>query len=385
MFRSALFASVVVSLLWRHGSLEAAAEPLTRGDAKVRGAWKKTDFGKMPDGKPVHVFVLTNAGGMKAKIITYGAILTEVHVPDRDGKFDDVVLGFDDLQGYLAGHPFFGATTGRVANRIAKGKFTLDGKEYKLAINNGANSLHGGLNGLDKKLWNAEAEARPQGVAVKLSYRSPDGEEGYPGNLSVTVTYTLTNENELKIDYVATTDKATPVNLTNHSYFNLAGPASGDILGHELMLEADEYTPADDTLIPTGEIKSVKGTPLDFTTPATIGSRLDQVKGEPRGYDHNYVLRSGGKRLALGARVREPKTGRVLEMYTTEPGVQLYTGNFLDGKLKGKGGVVYHQHQGFCLEAQHFPDSVNHPNFPSIILRPGKTYSQTTIYKFLVQ
>jgi aldose 1-epimerase len=369
---------VILSLLITLGSPRATA----KGDANVSASLERLDFGKMPDGTAVDQYMLTNANGMKAKIISYGAIVTELHVPDRNGKFEDVVLGFGDLQGYLAGHPFFGAIAGRVANRVAKGKFTLDGKEYKLAINNGPNSLHGGLKGFDKHVWKALNTGNSKAIGFKLTYLSPDGEEGYPGNLSTTLTYTLTNENELRIDYAATTDKATPVNLTNHSYFNLAGPASGNILDHELMLEADAYTPSDETLIPTGEIKAVKGTPLDFTTPTPIGARLDQLTGEPRGYDHNFVLRSGGKELALAARVRDPKTGRVLEMYTTEPGVQLYTSNFLDGKLKGKGGVVYRKHQAFCLEAQHFPDSVNHPNFPSVILRPGKTYKQTTVYKF---
>jgi aldose 1-epimerase len=347
---------------------------------------EKLDFGKTADGTTVDLYVLTNANGMKAKITNYGAILTELHVPDKAGKFDDVVLGFDNLKSYLAGHPFFGATVGRVTNRIAKGKFTLDGKEYTLAVNNGPNSLHGGRKGFDKVVWKAEPVKVEKGVAVQFSYRSPDGDEGYPGNLSCTVTYTLTNQNELRIDYKATTDKATPVNLTNHSYFNLAGHASGTMLGHELMLAADKYTPADATLIPTGEIKDVKGTPLDFTTPVTIGARIDQLKASPGGgYDHNMVLNSGGKSLTLGARVREPKTGRVMEMLTTEPGVQLYTGNYLDGKVKGKGGAAYQKFQGFCLEAQHFPDSVNHPNFPSIILRPGKTYTQMTVYRFSVK
>ncbi len=346
-----------------------------------QGSVERMDFGKTAEGTPVELYVLTN-GKMTAKVMSYGAILTELLVPDRNGKIGDVVLGFDNLAAYLAGHPHFGATTGRVANRIAKGQFTLDGKEYKLAVNNGPNSLHGGLKGFDKKVWKAEDASGPAGPAVKLTYTSPDGEEGYPGNLTATVTYTVTADQELKIDYTAVTDKATPVNLTNHSYFNLGGPEAGDILGHELTLLAEEFTPADETLIPTGKLAPVKGTPLDFTTPTPIGARLDQLKGDPLGYDHNYVLRGDGKTPALGARVFDPGSGRVLEMFTTEPGVQLYTANFLDGKLTGKGGVAYKKHHAFCLEAQHFPDSVHHDNFPSTILRPGEKYMQTTIYKF---
>ena len=291
------------------------------------------DFGKTPDGTPVDLYVLTN-GKVTAKVMTYGAILTELIVPDRHGKPADVVLGFDNLAGYLAGHPYFGATTGRVANRIAKGQFTLDGKEYKLAVNNGPNSLHGGLKAFDKVVWKAQDASGPEGPAVRFTYLSPDGEEGYPGNLSVSVTYTVTADQAIKIDYSATTDKATPVNLTNHSYFNLAGPASGNILGHELMLAADQYTPGDETMIPTGEIKPVKGTPLDFTNPTKIGARIAEIPGEPGGYDHNYVLRGGGKAPALAARVSEPVSGRVMEMFTTEPGVQFYTANFLDGSIK---------------------------------------------------
>jgi aldose 1-epimerase len=339
------------------------------------------DFGKTPEGTPVELYVL-KSGTMTAKVMTYGAILAELHVPDRTGKIADVVLGFDTLAGYLAGHPYFGATTGRVANRVAGGKFTLDGKDYTLAVNNGPNSLHGGLKAFDKVVWKAEDASGPAGPAVKLTYVSPDGEEGYPGNLTVTVTYTVTPDHELKIDYTAVTDKATPVNLTNHSYFNLGGPAAGDILGHELTLAADEYTPADETLVPTGKLAPVKGTPLDFTSPTRIGARFDQLEGEPRGYDHNYVLRGDGKTPALGARVYDPESGRLMEMFTTEPGVQFYTANFLDGTLKGKGGVVYKKHQAFCLEAQHFPDSIHHANFPTTVLRPGETYRQTTIYKF---
>jgi aldose 1-epimerase len=319
---------------------------------------------------------------MRAKIITYGAILTELNVPDRDGKLGDVVLGYDDLKDYLAGHPFFGATVGRVANRIAKGEFTLNGKKYKVAVNNGPNALHGGLKGFDKVVWKAEEETRSDGVAVKFTYVSKDGEEGYPGTLTATVVYTLTNDNAVRLDYTAKTDKPTPVNLTNHTYFNLAGTKSGNILDHEIMINADRYTPTDETLIPTGEIKPVKDTPLDFTKPHKIGERIEQIKSDPVGYDHNFVLNHEGKELGLAARVYESKTGRVMEMLTTEPGVQFYTGNFLDGKQTGRGGVVYKKHAGFCLEAQHFPDSVNHDKFPSIILEPGQTYKQTTVYKF---
>ncbi len=345
---------------------------------------EQSEFGRMPDGTVVRLFTLTNRQGMVAKITAYGAILTELHVPDRHGKVENVVHGFDNLDQYLQGHPSFGATVGRVANRIAQGRFTLDGQEYKLAINNGPNHLHGGLKGFDKKVW--QAQPLPGGEhdgSVQFTYLSQDGEEGYPGNLSVAVVYTLTDDNELRIDYTAAADKATPVNLTNHSYFNLAG--SGDILGHELMIAADRYTPSDATLIPTGEIAVVKDTPVDFTSPTPIGARFGQLTAKPTGYDHNLMLNSGGMTPALAARVYEPKTGRIMEVHTTEPGVQLYTGNFLDGKLTGVGGVVYRQHSGFCLETQHFPDSVNHPNFPSVILRPGRTFRTTTIFKFMAR
>jgi aldose 1-epimerase len=339
------------------------------------------NFGKLADGTPVELYVLTN-GKLQVKVMTYGAIITGIEAPDRNGQMADVTLGFDSLQGYLGAQPYFGATVGRVANRIAKGKFTLNGQEYSLAVNNGPNSLHGGLKGFDKQVWKAEEVQCPDGPSVKLSRRSPDGEEGYPGNLDVSVTFTVTANNELRIEYAATTDKATPINLSNHSYFNLAGATSASILSHELMLAADHYTPVDDTLIPTGEIAPVAGTPLDFTRPTGIGARIHEIKADPVGYDHNFVLDSKGKALTLAARVYEPKTGRLMEMSTTEPGVQFYSGNFLDGTLTGKGGIVYKQYHGLCLEAQHFPDSVHHPNFPSAILEPGSTYTQTTVYKF---
>ena len=338
---------------------------------------RKSGFGSVPGGPAVDLFTLENAHGLIAKVTNFGAIITELHVPDRQGQLADVVLGFDNLGQYVQKHPYLGATVGRFANRIAKGRFTLDGKTYTLAINNPPNALHGGLQGFDKKVWNAEPQA---GAAVKFAYTSPDGEEGYPGTLTVSVTMSLTDANELRIDYMATTDKATPINLTNHSYFNLAG--EGDVLGHELMLAADYYTPKDATHIPTGEIKSVKGTPYDFTKPQPVGARFSQIPDRPVGYDHNFVLNKSEGALALAARVYEPRSGRVMEALTSEPGIQLYTANYFDGSLTGKRGIVYQQHAALCLEAQHFPDSVNQPKFPSVILRPGQTYKQTTIYKF---
>ena len=341
----------------------------------------KASYGKTDDGQNVDLYTITNSQGMEVRAITYGGIIVSLRVPDKTGKSENVVLGFDNLDGYVHHNkPYFGAIIGRYGNRIANGQFSLDGVEYHLAKNNGSNSLHGGLRGFNAVVW--EGTALDNGI--RLTYISKDGEEGYPGNLKTTVTYTLNNKNELAISYEATTDKASPINLTQHSYFNLAGAKSGDVLDHELLIAADKYTPTDATLIPTGEIKSVRGTPLDFTKPRRIGERLDQLKDSPGGgYDHNFVLDNGGKdEPGFAARVSEPKTGRILEMYTTEPGVQLYTGNFLDGKLIGRGGVVYKKHAGFCLEAQHFPDAVHHDHFPSIILKPGETYRQTTIYKF---
>ncbi len=373
MAKAVVFISLGVVLF---GAIMMAS--VSADDAKKAGI-TKSEFGKLPDGTVIDAYTLTNAKGMKAKVITYGAILTELDVPDKSGKMGDVVLGFDNLKGYLDGHPYFGATVGRVANRIAKGKFTLDGKEYKVAVNNGPNHLHGGLKGLDKVVWKAQITQTSDVAAVKFTYTSPDGEEGYPGKLTIAVTYSLANDNALRIDYEAKTDKATPVNLTNHSYFNLAG--SGDILGHELTLMGDSYTPTDDTLIPTGKIASVKGTPLDFTKATPIGKRIGELKGEPGGYDHNFVLpKKDG--LQLAASVYDPKSGRVMDVLTTEPGIQFYTGNFLDGTLKSKDGKVYKKNHGFCLEAQHFPDSVNHPEFPTMTLKPGETYKQTTVYRF---
>jgi aldose 1-epimerase len=345
---------------------------------------EKSDFGKTADGTAVDLYTMTNAKGMVVKFITFGGIITELHVPDRDGKLADIVLGFKTIDGYLGSHPYFGALVGRVGNRIAKGRFTLDGKQYTLATNdNKTHHLHGGLVGFDKKVWRAEQVPATDGVAVKLTLVSPDGDEGYPGNLTAVVVYTLTNANELVLDYTATADKRTPANLTSHSYFNLAGDGSGDILGHEVMLAADKITATDKMLIPTGEIVPVAGTPFDFTTPTVIGARINEVPAAPPGgYDTNYVLTSGGGTLALAARVREPKTGRVMEISTTEPGIQFYTGNFLDGTLTGKAGAPYRKHAGFCLETQHFPDAVHHKNFPTTILEPGKPYTSRTVHRF---
>ncbi len=361
-----------------------AKPPKNKGGAEKapKPGVEKMAWGKTPDGTDVELFTLTNKHGVFAKVTNYGAILTELHVPDRTGKMGDVVLGFDNLDSYTKDPPppYFGATVGRVANRVAKGKFTLDGKEYTLAVNNGPSSLHGGIKGFDKKVWKAVIVKSAEGPSVKFEYHSPDGEEGYPGAVDVTVEYTLTNKNSIQLDYTAKTDKATPINLTNHSYFNLSG--GGDVLGYDMMINADHYTPVDDTLIPTGKIDVVKGTPLDFTFSHPIGEHMKEVAGDPNGYDHNYIINGGGKALTLAATVHDPNSGRVLEMYTTEPGVQFYTGNFLDGTITGKGGVVYAIHDAFCLEAQHYPDSINHPNFPTVVLKPGQTYRQKTEYVF---
>ncbi len=349
---------------------------------------KKEAFGATRDGHPVDLYTMTNTHGMEVRAMTYGGIITSLRVPDRNGHLDDVVLGYDSLEGYLKVNPYFGAIVGRYGNRIANGRFTLDGVEYKLATNNGPNALHGGLKGFDKVVWHAEPFERKDSVGVTFTYTSPDGEEGYPGNLQAKVTYTLNDDNELILDYQATTDKATPVNLTNHTYFNLAGEGKGDILGHEIMLNADNFTPVDKTLIPTGQIQSVKGTPLDFTQPTAIGARINQPDEQlvlGGGYDHNFVLNRKGEGLTLAARVHEPTSGRVMEVLTTQPGVQFYTGNFLDGTITGKQGHVYQKRYGFCLETQHYPDSPNKPEFPSMILRPGQDYSSRTVYKFSVQ
>jgi aldose 1-epimerase len=333
------------------------------------------------------VFTLTNGRGLEMQVLSYGAIITALKVPDRNGQTADVVLGLDSPQQYLdqPPPPYFGALIGRYGNRIAKGKFTLDGHTYTLAINNDPNHLHGGNRGFDKVLWTTTPRESADGSSVVFTRTSPDGEEGYPGNLQARVTYTLTNKNELIVDYHATTDKATPVNLTQHSYFNLAGHDAGDILGHQLMINADRYTPVDATLIPTGDLAPVQGTPFDFRKATAIGARIDQNDPQlknGKGYDHNWVLNRSGRDLSLAARLTDPKSGRTLEIRTTEPGLQFYSGNFLDGTIKGKGGHTYAHRSGLCLETQHFPDSPNKSNFPSTILKPGQNYDSKTVFAF---
>jgi aldose 1-epimerase len=352
------------------------------------GPMTKESFGNAPDGTPVSLYTLTNTHGMEAKITTFGGIVVSLKVPDRNGKLDDVVLGFNSPGDYVKNHSYFGALIGRYGNRIAKGKFTLDGKEYVLATNDGPNHLHGGKVGFDQKVWEAdEAESVP-GRSLVLKYVSKDGEEGYPGTLSATVRYSVTDSSELKIEYSAVTDKPTVVNLTQHSYFNLAGQGNGDILSHQLMIAADRFTPIDSTLIPTGELRPVDGTPMDFRTPTAIGARISQQDQQliyGKGYDHNWVLTRKDSGLDLIATVYEPATGRVMDVLTTEPGLQFYSGNFLDGTAVGKGGKVYNHRYGFCLETQHFPDSPNKPQFPSTVLRPGETYKTVTVYQFLTR
>ncbi len=343
---------------------------------------RTSDFGKLADGREVHLYTCTNRHGLVVKLTDYGAIVVSVETPDRTGKLANINVGFSTLEGYLGGHPFFGATVGRFCNRIAKGQFKLDGQTYQLATNNGPNHLHGGVKGFDKALWKAEPVETANTVGVRFTHRSPDGDEGYPGNLDVAVSYLLTEANELRVEFEAKTDKATALNLTNHNYWNLGGVGSGKILQHELTLAADEYLPVDDTLIPTGALAKVAGTPMDFRTPHTIGSRLDQIPADPQGYDHCFVVRGTAGKLRPAARVKDPKTGRVLEIETTQPGIQFYTGNFLSGQA---GDAGHGQHEAFCLETQHYPDSPNQPSFPSAILRPGETFREVTVHRFSVE
>jgi aldose 1-epimerase len=345
-------------------------------------------FGRTPDGKAVEVYTLRNARGMVVRAITYGAIIQAIRVPDRAGRLDDVTLGYDSLPGYLTDSPYFGAVVGRYANRIARGRFALEGRTYRLATNNGPNHLHGGLKGFDKVVWKAESFQRGDIVGVKFQHTSPDGDEGYPGTVQTSVTYTLTPDNQLLVEYRATTDRATPVNLSQHSYFNLAGEGSGPILDHVLTIDAGRYTPVDSTLIPTGELAPVANTPFEFREPTPIGARIGQNHPQlqyGKGYDHNFVLERSGSGLTHAVRVLEPRTGRTLDIFTTEPGLQFYSGNFLDGSIKGKSGHVYGHRTALVLETQHFPDSPNHPNFPSTILRPGQEYRSKTIFEFGVE
>ena len=383
----ALLLIAVVPSCGNNSSTDTAAKnDSMQNNTTQNGAGKSgittSDWGER-DGKKVSLYTLTNASGTQVKITNYGGIVTSWTTPDRSGKMSDIVLGFNDLKGYLNKPPYFGALVGRYGNRIAAGKFTLDGKTYTLATNNGKNALHGGEKGFDKVVWDATADSGGT-PALTLHYMSKDGEEGYPGNLHVTVKYTLTNDNELGIEYTATTDKATPVNLTNHSYFNLTGDVANTILDHSLMIDADRYTPVDATLIPTGELKSVAGTPFDFRQPHKIGERIRQVGGDPVGYDHNFVLNGGKTALRRVATVSDSLSGRTLEVYTEEPGVQFYSGNFLDGSVKTSDGRPISKHAALCLETQHFPNSPNEPSFPTTILQPGATYHTVTKYKVSV-
>ena len=356
-----------------------------RKEEKFNMGLKRQGFGQTADGRQIDLFTLTNAGGMEVKITSYGATVVSLVVPDRNGTPADVVLGYDALEDYITGVYYFGCVVGRYANRIAGGKFTLHGREYRLAANEAGNHLHGGLRGFDKVVWQARVFEDDSEMSLILSYLSPDGEEGYPGNLACTVSYTLCAANELKINYRAIADAPTIVNLTNHAYFNLGGAGSGDILNHELMINADRFTPVDDRLIPTGEMKSVQGTPFDFTRPTAIGARIDHDDGQliiGKGYDHNWILNKEADGPCLAARAFERSSGRTLEVYTTQPGLQFYSGNFLDNRTAAKAGQVYKHRGGFCLETQHFPDSPNRPDFPSTVLGPGSKYKHTTIFKF---
>ncbi|HET9178265.1 MAG TPA: aldose epimerase family protein [Terriglobia bacterium] len=376
-------AGLLAVLLAVTGACTTGQQPASENKPLEAGI-KRSVFGTMPDGQEVHLYTLTNSSGMQLAITNYGARIVSVQAPDRNGKMADVVLGFDNLPDYMKYNTYFGALVGRYANRIGGAKFTLDGKVYHLPVNNGPNSLHGGIKGFDKRFWTAE-EVQGDGPSLAMTYSSKDGEEGYPGNMQAKVVYTLAKDNSLKIDYSATTDKDTIINLTNHSYFNLAGEGNGDILKQVLMINSSKITPADATQIPTGKIIDVGGTPFDFRKPTPIGARINEDNQQlkiGKGYDINYILDRKGPGLELAARAYDPKSGRQLEVWTTEPGIQFYSGNFLDGSIHGKGGKAYGSRSAFCLETQHYPDSPNHPDFPTTELKPGQTFHEVTVFKF---
>ena len=374
---AALAVSMVVQVLAAgRGGQTGAAGPQKPGVTRQ-------PFGTHPDGTAVELFTLTNRQGVEVRAITYGAIITSIRVPDRKGTFADVVHGFDTLEGYLPRHPYFGAIVGRYGNRIGNARFTLDGRTYTLAANDGAQHLHGGVRGFDRYVW--KGEPLPAGTGVTFSRTSPDGEEGYPGTVNVRVTYTLDDEGALQVEYAATTDRPTHINLTQHSYFNLSGHDSGNILSHEVTIHADRYTPVNEALIPTGELAPVEGTPFDFRKSTAVGARIDAAHDQitrGRGYDHNFVLTRSGGGLQPAARVFDPRSGRTLDVATTEPGMQFYTGNFLDGSVTGKGGVSYRHRSALCLETQHFPDSPNKPHFPTTVVTPGTPYQTRTVFRF---
>jgi aldose 1-epimerase len=381
---------IVIFLITSLASCNSSKEPEQANVKKADSVRSviSTPFGKMKDGQAVTLYTLRNEKGMEMGVINYGGIIVSLKVPDKNGLAEDVVLGFDSLSDYLKDDPFFGALIGRYGNRIAKGKFSLDGKEYTLPLNNGKNHLHGGPNGFFNVFWNIEVMSDSGNPSLKLTYLSKDGEEGYPGNLNTEVIYTLTDNNELQIAYKATTDKKTVVNLTQHSYFNLSGNNKKDILDHELMMAADKFLPVDESLIPTGKLQEVKNTPFDFTSPKIIGARIsdkDQQLKYGLGYDHCWIFTNQSDSLKMVGSLYEPVSGRYMEILTTEPGIQFYSGNFLDGTLSGKGGIVYKHRSGLCLETQHFPDSPNQASFPSTVLNPGETYQTTTVYKFSVK
>ncbi|QDU95321.1 aldose epimerase family protein [Lignipirellula cremea] len=351
-------------------------------EKKAKMSVESSSYGKTADGSPITLYTCTNENGLVLKMIDYGAIVVSMQTPDRDGKLKNITLGHDSLAGYEMKHPHYGSTIGRYGNRIAKGKFTINGQEYSLAINNGVNHLHGGLVAFDRVVWKSEPVETADAVGVKFTRLSKDGEEGYPGNLDVTVVYTLTQNNELRIDYTATTDKPTHLNLTNHNYWNLAGAGAGKILDHQLQVNADQYVPVDDNLIPTGKLADVAGTPLDFREFHRVGERIQQIEADPIGYDHCYVIQRSQPGMAVAAKVKDPSSGRTMEVSTTQPGIQFYSGNFLNGSEAAHG---HQQYEGFCLETQHYPDTPNQPTFPTTLLKPGETYHQTTVHRFGVE